>query len=104
MKSSRRMFILHSAGVATALGWAGSAWADTVPKLSESDPTAAALGYKEDAAQVDKTKFPKYAAGQTCANCVLYQGKPADPSGPCPIYGGKSVAAKGWCSSYAKKT
>jgi hypothetical protein len=102
MKSSRRMFILQSAGVATALGLSRAALADT-PALAESDPTAQALGYKSDATQVDKAKYPKYAAGQMCANCVLYQGKPGDASGPCPIYAGKAVSAKGWCSSYAKK-
>jgi hypothetical protein len=96
------MFILRSAGLATALGLSRAVLADN-PKLSESDPTAQALGYKDDATQVDKTKFPKYAAGQACGNCVLYQGKPGDATGPCPIYPGKSVSSKGWCSSYAKK-
>lgn len=104
MKSSRRMFLVHSAGVAATLGLSQGAWADAAPKLSESDPTAQALGYKEDATQVDKTKYPKYAAGQACGNCVLFQGKPGDATGPCPIYAGKAVSVKGWCSSYAKKS
>jgi hypothetical protein len=102
MKSSRRTFILQTAGVATALGLSRTAFAD-IPALSESDPTASALGYKADATKVDKAKFPKYAAGEQCANCVLYQGKPGDASGPCPIYAGKAVSSKGWCSSYSKK-
>jgi hypothetical protein len=73
------------------------------PMLDEKDPTAQSLGYKADATKVDKTKFKQYAAGQTCANCQLYQGKPTDASAACPIFTGKSVAGKGWCSAYAKK-
>lgn len=43
--------------------------------VTESDPQAVALGYKTDASKVDNTKYPKYAAGQKCDNCALYQGK-----------------------------
>ena len=73
------------------------------PMLSEADPQAKSLGYVSDAKRVDKAKFPKYAAGQTCASCQLYQGKAGDASGPCAIFAGKHVAAKGWCSAYMKK-
>ena len=73
--------------------------ADVDPK----DPQAIALGYVADASKVDKVKFPRYAAGQDCATCQLYQAKPTDASGPCPLFAGKTVAAKGWCSAYAKK-
>ena len=52
--------------------------------LSESDPQAQALGYKADAASVDKAKYPEYAAGQSCASCQLSQGKGPAPPGPCP--------------------
>ena len=71
--------------------------------LDPKDPQATALGYVTDATKADKAKFPKYAAGQTCGNCTLYQGKAGDASGPCPLFAGKTVAAKGWCSAYAKK-
>lgn len=74
------------------------------PVLAENDPTALALGYKVDAAKVDKTKFPRFQTGQTCANCQLYQGKPGSDKSPCPTYGGKLVYAKGWCNAYVKKT
>lgn len=76
-----------------------AAAADVDPK----DPQAVALGYVADATKADKAKFPKYAGGQDCANCQLYQGKAGDPSGPCPLFGGKSVPAKGWCSAWVKK-
>jgi hypothetical protein len=72
-------------------------------KVAESDPQAAGLGYKEDATKVDKAKFSKYAAGQNCAGCALYQGKASDAFANCAIFPGKQVAGKGWCNAYAKK-
>ncbi|OGA08956.1 MAG: hypothetical protein A3D95_09660 [Betaproteobacteria bacterium RIFCSPHIGHO2_12_FULL_69_13] len=72
------------------------------PRLDEKDQQAQALGYKHDASKVDKAKFKNYQAGQTCANCNLYQGKTGD-WGPCQIFPGKQVNAKGWCSAYQKK-
>jgi hypothetical protein len=72
-------------------------------KVDEKDPQAAALGYVADATKADTKKFPKYAAGQNCGNCALYQGKAGDAGGNCPLFAGKQVAAKGWCSAYAKK-
>jgi hypothetical protein len=73
------------------------------PHVDPKDPQAAALGYVVDATKADKAKFPKYAAGQVCSGCQLYQGKAADASGPCVIFAGKQVPAKGWCSAYTKK-
>lgn len=103
MKNSRRTFILSSTGLAAAVGLAPAAFAQAPARLTESDPTAQSLGYKDDATKVDKAKFPKYAAGEACGNCQLYQGKAGDATGPCPIYAGKLVSAKGWCSAYVKK-
>ena len=71
--------------------------------VAESDPNAASLGYKADASKVDKTKFPKYAAGQNCSSCALFQGKAGDAAGVCPLFAGKQVSGSGWCSAYAKK-
>ena len=71
--------------------------------VSEKDPQAVALGYVSDATKTDTKKFPKYAPGQNCANCALYQGKAGDAAGNCPLFAGRQVAAKGWCSAWAKK-
>jgi hypothetical protein len=71
--------------------------------VDEKGPQASALGYVADATKADKAKYKQYAAGQACANCALYQGKPADAAATCPLFAGKQVAAKGWCSAYAKK-
>jgi len=100
--TSRRTFIqiIPLAGSLALL--AGAARADAV-RVDEKDPQAAALGYVSDATKADKAKYPKYAAGQSCGTCQLFQGKAGDAAGPCPLFGTKHVAAKGWCSAYAKK-
>ena len=102
MKTSRRTFLITSIGVASSLALSRQAFADA-PKVAESDPTAPALGYKEDASKVDKAKYTKYAAGQDCSNCSFFQGKPTDAWAACPMFAGKQVSAKGWCSAYNKK-
>ena len=103
MQLNRRTFLIGTVGAATALGISVITFSQGGAPLSESDPQAAVLGYKSDAAQADKAKFPKYAAGQTCANCQLFQGKPADATGPCTLFPNKLVASQGWCSAWVKK-
>jgi hypothetical protein len=72
-------------------------------ELDAKDPQAVALGFVTDATKADKAKFPRYAPGQDCATCQLYQAKPTDATGPCALFAGKTVPAKGWCGAYAKK-
>jgi High potential iron-sulfur protein len=100
MSTSRRSFLIAGLGAASSLAWRHKALADEAPKLDENDPQAQQLGYKQDATKVDVHRFPAYAAGQTCANCSLFEGKPGDVYGGCVIFGKKQVAAAGWCSSY----
>jgi hypothetical protein len=99
--TSRRSFlqILPLSGVllSTQVSFAQSAM------LDEKDAQAVALGYVADAARADKTKYPKFAPGQGCSSCALYQGKPSDAGGACTLFAGKQVPAKAWCSAYAKK-
>jgi len=71
--------------------------------VAESDAQATALGYKTDAVKVNKSQQPKYAAGQVCSNCALFQGAAGAATGGCPLFAGKQVAGKGWCSAWAKK-
>ena len=97
----RRVFLMTLAASGAAL--APLARAQTPPLVDEKDPQAVALGYVADAGRADAKRYPKYAAGQKCANCALYQGKPGDKAGPCPLFAGKWVAAEGWCSAWAKK-
>jgi hypothetical protein len=99
--SNRREFVVQIGLGASALV-SGAVFA-AAPMVAESDANAASLGYKADGTKVDKTKFPKYAAGQNCGSCALFQGKAGDAAGGCPLFAGKQVSAQGWCSAYAKK-
>ncbi len=101
MKQHRRAFLVSAAAAASMLGLPRVAFG--AERLAESDPQAQSFGYRDDATKVDKAKYPKYAAGESCSTCQLYQGKPGDATGPCPIYGGKLVSAKGWCNAWVKK-
>jgi len=98
---SRRVFIIQamvaSGGVLTAQQVAAQA------ALAESDAQAVALGYKSDASKVDKAKQTRYAAGQVCSNCALFQAASGAAAGACPLFAGKQVAAKAWCTAWAKK-
>ena len=101
MSTTRRTFLMTlSAGTA---GLSLGAHAQAPAMVDETNPQAAALGYVADATKADTKKFPKYAAGQMCGNCQLYQGKPADATGPCSLFPNKLVASKGWCSAWVKK-
>jgi len=95
--TSRRRFlaIIPLAGAATLTRAQGA--------VDPKDPTAAGLGFVTDATKADKAKFPKYAAGQTCGTCALYQGAAGSATGACPIFGNKQVPAAGWCNAYVKK-
>jgi High potential iron-sulfur protein len=99
MINTRRTFLITLAASGAALTSTAKAQA----KVDEKDPQAVALGYFADATKTDTKKFPKYAAGQLCNNCALYQGKAADASGGCPLFAGKQVAGKAWCNAWAKK-
>ncbi len=95
----RRAFLLTLAASGTALATSAQAQA----LVDEKDAQAAALGYVAEAKRADIKKYPKFAAGQNCASCMLYQGKATDKAGPCPLFAGKQVAGAGWCSAWAKK-
>jgi hypothetical protein len=98
---NRRIFLMQVAAIGSVLNVVTTANAQTM--VAESDSQATGLGYKADATKVDKTKQPKYAAGQVCGNCALYQGAASSAAGACPLFAGKQVAAKAWCSAWAKK-
>lgn len=89
---SRRSLLkgLAAIPVVVAVGYSAIASAEA---LSTDDPAAKALGYTPNSA----------TAGQSCANCSLYQGGTA-ATGGCPIFAGKEVAATGWCKSWVAKS
>lgn len=100
---TRRKFLFGLATGAPALLAIRGFAADAPGILTEDDPTAKALGYKEDTADVDATKYPMHKPDQRCDGCALYTGKPGEESGPCAAVGNKIVTAAGWCMVYAPK-
>jgi hypothetical protein len=100
-RPSRRRFIrIAIAGAAAAplatLFGTNAAAADNV---SETNPQAAALKYRQDATKAPERKDPK----AVCENCNFFSGKPGAASGPCSIFAGNLVTAKGWCTAWVKK-
>jgi hypothetical protein len=102
---SRRHFLALAAGSAAVasglLPMPGRA-AD-LPHLSETDPAAQALGYREETARVDAAKYPNHRPAQECKACNLYKGAAAAEWGPCLIFPGKDVHVRGWCSAYTPR-
>lgn len=96
----RRTFVIRVVASGAAMATSG-VFAQAA--VSEKDPHAVALGYVSDAAKADVKKYPKYAVGQACGNCALYQGKAGEAAGNCPLFAGKQISAKGWCSAWARK-
>ena len=98
---TRRVLLVKTVAASCATWSVLSAQAQTM--LLENDSQARALGYKADASKIDNKQQPRHVAGQICSNCSLYQGTANSTAGACPLFPGKQVAAKGWCSAYAKK-
>lgn len=103
MKSSSRRVFMMQVAAGSSLLMVASAHAQGAPMVNEKDAQAVSLGYAADTTKVDAKKYAKHADTQMCSNCALYSGKAGEASGPCGIFPGKQVAAKGWCSAYAKK-
>jgi hypothetical protein len=106
-KLSRRRFLSNVAVAVpvTAISLQQTAQAQDLPPVALDDPTALALYYKHDVADIDTSnpQAARYMPGQTCANCVQIQGNEGDEWRPCPLFPGKSVNAAGWCSVWAAK-
>ena len=82
---------------------ARDAFAADLPLIDPADAQAKALGYVHDATKVDAKANPNYKAGQHCANCIQYTGKPGDAEGGCNLFPGKDVKAAGWCKVWVLK-
>ena len=104
MKNRREFMIQSGLGLSAAsLAALSTQGFAQVAMVLETDANATALAYKANATKVDQAKYPKYAVGQACNNCALFQGKAADKAGGCPLFSGKQVAGAGWCSAWVKK-
>jgi len=120
--TSRRNFLKISAiGLAVApltqLVMSTAVQAKQVPRhlpaeaaaLSEDDPQAKALHYKEDATDAN---IAGRKEGQFCSNCQLYTGQPGEAWGPCAIFSYRTnphankpfvVSATGWCDAWGPR-
>lgn len=111
----RRQFIkvVGFSGVALAIGKSGfidsaiaadKALPAGATACPETDPVAAAIGYKQDGKKIDLTKYPQFKKDKkaACDNCSLYT-KTNDGWGKCQMLTAGLVTAKGLCGSYNKK-
>jgi hypothetical protein len=100
---SRRTLVKNLAVAAAAVSILRSvkSGAAELPHLDVKDPKAVAVGYVEDAKQVDAKKYPTYVKGSRCDNCLLLQGASGAGYRPCNLFAGKLVSAAGWCSGWA---
>lgn len=100
----------EAAATPAAESAAPAAGGETLALISETDPTASALNYKHNAADVpanlqqEKSGVPY--SGQNCTSCTFY--KPLGQLdgaevGSCQLFANGKVKAAGWCVSWAKK-
>ena len=68
--------------------------------LDVKDAAAVAVGYVENAAQVDAGNHTNYVRGSSCGNCLQLQGTAGPAYRPCDFFQGKLVAVAGWCSAW----
>jgi hypothetical protein len=89
-----------AAGLSAALPWRQIRGAEP-KRLDVKDPAAVALGYVENAAQVDVKKYPDFVKGSNCENCLQLQGSAGNSYRPCGLFPDKLVSVSGWCKGWA---
>ena len=108
MKTQRRDFLKHGSLAVISLAMLtrtlpSSAQAKALPHVAEDDPTAAALGYRHDAAKVDKKKFANWQAGKDCDDCVQFvAGEGPKVAGSCKVVAGV-ISPHGYCLAFTPK-
>jgi hypothetical protein len=100
MKVTRRSLVKNLSVAASAGLFARRSLGDELKRLDVKDPTAVALGYVENVSQVDLKKYPAYAKGSNCENCLQLQGSPGNNYRPCSLFPGKLVSVSGWCKGW----
>jgi hypothetical protein len=88
-----------AAGLSAALPWRQTRGAEP-KRLDVKDPAAIALGYVENAAQVDVKKYPDFVKGSNCENCLQLQGSAGSSYRPCGLFPDKLVSVSGWCKGW----
>ena len=80
-----------------------SAFAQSLPVLSPTEPAAKALGYNANATKVDTKANPNYKPAQICGNCLQWAEKDRKAAtGKCNLFPGKLVKNPGWCKVWVK--
>ncbi|MCW7468151.1 high-potential iron-sulfur protein [Leptospira kanakyensis] len=122
-KTSRKDFLTKTLYLVTSLslveggfGFSSSLVAkeklpETLPEGSkpvpESDPTAKALGFHQDAKHTDFTLYPERkdpgSKNQFCKHCAQYT-KINEKWGKCNIISSGLVSSQGWCSAWSLKS
>ena len=87
----------------TDAGSPGSSGEGLLLVMSGPSGVGKTLGYEPDTTKVDAKANPTHKVTQKCANCVQFQGKPADKQGACNLFPGKDVLGNGWCKVWAQK-
>jgi High potential iron-sulfur protein len=101
MKVTRRSLVKNLSVAAASAGlFARRSRGVELNRLDVKDPTAVALGYVENASQVDLKKYPAYAKGSNCENCLQLQGSAGNNYRPCSLFPGKLVSVSGWCKGW----
>jgi hypothetical protein len=96
--TQRRIFMLQLAGAGLAL-CAAPARSQADSALKEDAAEAKEHAYVEDAAKVDRKRFPDFKPTQTCGSCQLFDPK-SKGSGGCGLFPGKLVKEPGWCDAW----
>ena len=100
---NRRYFLIAPLAAGT-IGLHAPAVHAAFKRVEESEPKAAAIGYRHDSARVDGARYPKHDDTQKCQNCLAWApDKPADEWGECDLMSDRMVNRNGWCSSYKKR-
>lgn len=105
MRTRRRVI----AGLLGALALAGApdrplkaAQVGRRTKLNPAEPAAVAIAYIENAAKVDRKKFPAFKRGQSCQTCALLEPGTSWER-ECSIVPGRLVMATGWCKAWVPR-
>lgn len=103
-KAVTRRTLLRSLLVGSAIAAAVAprrSFAQAAPHVDVKDPAAVAVGYIENANQIDLKKHPDYIKGSECENCLLLQGTAGENYRPCTLFAGKLVSVSGWCDKWS---
>lgn len=94
-------------GTSTSTGADAGKAAGAANFVSESDPTAKALGYVADASKAERPKKGEIEGkDQKCTNCQFYTAGTAingAEAGKCLMIPAGPVHGEGWCKSWLKK-